>query len=82
MLEFFDFVSQILIPLFGATAVFLSQCRTREKRCWAPVLGIISQPAWFFTTWFNAQWGIFTVSFVYAYAWVLGLYNHWFKGEG
>lgn len=77
-----DLIAQIVIPATGAAAVYLSQSRTRNRRKWAPVLGALGQPAWFATAWINAQWGIFAIAFLYSYAWLRGLYNHWWVGEG
>ena len=74
-------ISQIFIALFGVTAVFLSQCHCQSKRRWASVFGLASQPFWFYTTYVAEQWGIFALSFLYAYSWALGFKNNWIKNR-
>lgn len=68
---------QIGIALFGLTAVYLSQDHRPSWRKWAPVLGIIGQPFWFYAAWKAGQWGIFGLCFLYTYSWGRGFWNQW-----
>lgn len=77
-----DIIAQVVIALAGFTAVFLSQSRSRDVRRWAPIFGALGQPAWFVTAWINAQWGVFALCFLYSFAWIRGLYNHWWLRQG
>lgn len=72
-------IEQIAIALFGVTAVLLSQTASPSTRRWACILGLCSQPFWFYATYKAAQWGIFGLSFIYTYAWAMGFYNNWIK---
>lgn len=76
-----DAIAQIVIAFTGVTAVWLSQCRSISARKWAPVLGIIGQPAWFFTTIVNGQFGMVLLCVIYTLAWIRGLRNHWFTPD-
>ena len=72
-------IEQLFIGLFGVTAVWLSQDARDSVRRWACVLGLTSQPFWFYATWQAEQWGIFTLSFLYTYSWARGVKANWFK---
>ena len=72
-------IEQIAIALFGVTAVFLSQDNRPLVRKWAPILGLCSQPFWFYATFKAGQWGIFGLSFLYAFSWGRGFYYQWIK---
>lgn len=72
-----DVIAQVIIACTGVTAVWLSQSPKQSMRRWACVLGLISQPAWFFTVAVNGQFGLFIVAIVYTFAWSRGFYYHW-----
>lgn len=72
-------IEQVAIALFGVTAVFLSQDLRADVRRWAPILGLLAQPFWFYATWKAGQWGIFALSFLYAFSWARGFYNQWLR---
>lgn len=72
-------IEQLLIAIFGVGAVFLSQRLEPTARRWAPVLGMASQPAWFYATWKAEQWGIFALSLLYTASWGMGIWNHWIR---
>ena len=73
-------IDQIAIGVFGFLAVLLSQQRNLAWQRWAPILGLMAQPFWFYATFTAEQWGIFALSFFYTWAWLVGLRNHWFGG--
>lgn len=81
LLDSWDLYAQVHIAFCGVTAVWLSQCRSGKLRRWAPVLGCIGQPAWFFTTIVNAQIGLVLLSVVYTVAWARGFYLQWVVPE-
>lgn len=72
-------VEQVAIALFGVAAVFFSQDQRAERRRWAPVLGLLAQPFWFYAMWKSGQWGVFALCFLYAASWARGLYNFWIR---
>lgn len=72
-------IEQTFIAVFGVSAVFLSQDRRASVRRWAPVLGLLAQPFWFYATWKAGQWGIFALSFFYAAGWLRGLWTQWVR---
>lgn len=74
-------ISQIGIALFGATAVWLSQDSRESFRRWACIAGMCSQPFWFWSSYQAEQWGIFAISFVYAYGWFRGVRTYWLNGS-
>ena len=70
-------LDQIAIAIFGTIAAWLSQSRDNSARRWAPVMGMIGQPFWFYAAWLADQWGILAVSVLYTLAWMRGLWVHW-----
>jgi hypothetical protein len=73
-------IDQAVIAVFGVAAVWLSQDSREKFRRWAPVCGLIAQPAWLWTTYHHQQWAIFALSFLYAYSWWRGIRTYWMKG--
>ena len=74
-------LAQVVIATCGVTAIALTQTGKRKFMRFAPFFGLLSQPAWFYTTSSNEQWGLFALSFCYLSMWIFGLYNFWFKKE-
>jgi len=72
-----DTISQIAIFILGASAIIL----VAKKNKWGFVLGILSQPFWFITSFINQQWGVFFVNMVFTMSWALGIYEWFFKNE-
>jgi len=71
-----DAVSQIGITIFGVSAIIL----VARKNKWGFVLGMLSCPFWFITSYINQQWGVFFLNIIYTGTWIYGAYN-WFKKE-
>lgn len=75
-------VIQFLIILTGGLAIlFTQQNKYYILKKYAPILGLIGQPFWFYTSYTNEQWGIFILSFFYSYAWYIGIKNYWLRKE-
>ena len=74
-------IAQFLIALFGVSAIWLSQDERPHVRRWGCVCGLLAQPAWFWTTYSNGQWGIFALCFLYTWAWAKGVRTHWMTGR-
>lgn len=69
-------IQQIGIILFGCSAIWLVS-RTENWKKWGYIVGLLSQPFWFWTAIENSQWGIFLVSLFYTYSWCQGIWNYW-----
>ena len=72
-----DQIVQAAIALLGPAAIWLSQSRSPRFQRLACIIGLASQPFWFWATWQSRQWGVFVVSVVCALAWLKGLWVHW-----
>ena len=70
-----DIISQVGVAIFGISAIIL----VSKKNKWGFVLGLLSQPFWYITSFTNKQWGIFFLSIVYTGSWILGIYEWFFK---
>lgn len=73
-------LDQIVIAIFGVAAVWLSQDAREKLRRWAPVCGLIAQPAWIYTTYVHQQWAILALTLFYTWAWWKGVRTYWLKG--
>ncbi len=80
ILAFFINVSwdQIMIGILSGSAILLSQDMRDHVRKYAPILGLLGQPFWLYTSFVNAQPVLFLLSFYYVYAWGLGIKNYWY----
>lgn len=72
-------ISQLVIACTGMVAIYLTQQSKEYLKKYAPILGLLGQPFWYYTTLMNEQYGIFVLTLGYTYLWGLGLYNSWFK---
>jgi len=72
-----DKICQIAILVLTPAAILLIS----KKIKWGFVVGIISQPFWIVTSYFNKQWGVFIVSILYLFIWGYGIYEWFFKKE-
>lgn len=73
-------VIQLLIILSGGLAIlFTQQVKYPILNKYAPIIGMVGQPFWLYTSYTNHQWGIFVLSIVYAYAWWIGIKNQWLR---
>lgn len=72
-------IEQIAIGLCGVAAVFLSQDARASRRRYACLFGLAAQPFWFLATWKAGQYGIFALSFLYAFSWARGFWMHWIR---
>lgn len=71
-------ITQIFIMILGASAIYLTTL-SNAMRKYGYVLGLLSQPFWFYTTYSNEQWGIFIMCFFYTFSWASGVWNiHWY----
>ena len=69
--------SQVMIAIFGVSAIFLSQTAHIKYRRWASVMGLIGQPFWFISSILSENWGILILCFFYTFAWAKGFVSHW-----
>ncbi|RYH20359.1 MAG: hypothetical protein EON54_26435 [Alcaligenaceae bacterium] len=72
-----DQTVQTAIALMGPTAIWLSQSRSLRFLRWACIVGLISQPFWFWAVMDSGQWGVAVVAIACALAWLKGLWVHW-----
>lgn len=72
---------QVVIIVAGAFAAWLSQDPNPFKRKWSSIAGLAAQPAWFYSTYINDQWGMFLVSFIFTAAYARGFISFWIKKE-
>ena len=66
-----EFVSQAAIFMGPVGAILLG-----NGSRWGFVLGLATQPFWFYTSFRHRQWGIFIASIFYALGWAIGVYRN------
>lgn len=72
-----DGVSQVGLTVFSIAAIFM----VAKKNKWGFVVGLVSEPFWFATSYIHKQWGIFILSALYTGTWALGVYEWFYKDE-
>lgn len=72
-----DVFVQLAIALTGMVAIWITQQPNQSWHKYAPILGLASQPFWFYATYAAEQWGMFVLCFGYTYAWYIGFRRHW-----
>lgn len=73
------FVDQGWIFFWSTGALVLSYSLRNELRRWAPIVGLIAQPAWYYSTWVAHQWGALALSVLITGCHIYGIRNLWFK---
>jgi len=72
-------MDQIAIALTGVVAIFLSQDESANRRKYACLFGLASQPFWFYSAYTAGQRGVLVLSAFYTMGWARGVYNNWVK---
>lgn len=74
-----DHVAQFGVLFFSATSILLVNFKNRNISKWGCILGMCSEPFWFYATIKNFQWGMFLLTCFYTYSWGQGIYVFWIK---
>lgn len=74
-----DALSQLGVFVLGFGAIWLANDPRPRVQRFGCIVGMASQPFWFYTTLTHAQWGIFAASLVYTWCWGRGIYYQWIK---
>ena len=70
-MSIFDITTQVVILTFGVTAVFLSQLDSMTAKRAAPIIGLLAEPFWLYTS-YNAGHGEFSLGlYTYLYGYLL-----------
>jgi TRAP-type C4-dicarboxylate transport system permease small subunit len=70
-------VNQLLIAVFGLTAIWLAMGNWAPGRKWAPVVGLCGQPFWFYFALQTGGWGILVLTGAYTAVYVRGVWVQW-----
>jgi hypothetical protein len=74
-----DHAVQLWILLFSGAAAYMV-ARTDGWHRWGHVAGLISQPAYVYTTVDNGQWAMLLLTAWYTAHWYKGIRNRFFRG--
>jgi len=72
---------QLMVFGTGAIAIYLTQQSNPEWQRYAPIVGLIGEPFWFYDSYTNQSWGILGLTTAYTVIWCIGLKNHWFTNK-
>ncbi|MEH6566940.1 MAG: hypothetical protein V7756_16565 [Halopseudomonas sp.] len=70
-------ITQFGLTVFSLLAIWLTQDTRLQRRRWASIFGLASQPFWFYAAISTQQWGVFILSLLYTAVWAKGFYTHW-----
>jgi hypothetical protein len=68
---------QLGILIFSLSGAWFMNDRRLRVRKWGPVLCLLGQPFWVWSSIATHQWGIFAMSFFYTAMNIRGIYNFW-----
>lgn len=72
-----DIICQVAIFILGLGAIWVVGWHDPKKRRYGYLLGLCSQPFWFYTLYVNEQWILLVAALGYTWSWINGLRNHW-----
>jgi hypothetical protein len=72
-------LDQLAIMLTGVISAWVLNAPGVRVRRWGCIIGLIGQPAWFWSTWSHAQWGMFAVTVGYTAAFLRGVWVLWVR---
>ena len=70
-------MTQILIALFGLTAMFCAMGNNARLRKWAPIIGLCAQPFWFMATIPSGQYGMVLLCCAYTAIYLNAAWKNW-----
>jgi hypothetical protein len=73
-------LAQLGILLFGCSSIWILG-RPHHWRRFGYLLGLLSQPFWFYMAIKTGQWGVFILSLFYSYSWAQGVWFHLVKTD-
>ena len=73
-------ILQVIIFITGASSIWLL-AKDNGISKWGFVIGLVGQPCWVYITISNQQWGLFFLTFIYTYSYILGTYNYFIKKD-
>lgn len=72
-------MDQIIIPILSLSSIYITQQKNESIKKYACLLGMMSQPFWFYSFYHAQQWGSFVTAIGFTFVWGLGIYNYWIK---
>lgn len=68
---------QFLLAFFGLLSLWMATGRSDRARRWAPVVGLLGQPAWLAFAVGAEAWGLFALSLAYTVVYLRGAWVQW-----
>ena len=75
-------MNQLFIAIFGLTSIYMAMGNNPVLRKWAPVIGLMGQPAWAWFAWQTQGWGLALLVLAYSLVYANGIRVQWRKGCG
>ena len=72
-----DALVQGVLALFGLSSLWMALDPRPALRRWAPLVGLIGQPAWLLFAWGLDAWGLLAVSAAYTAVYLRGVWVQW-----
>lgn len=67
-------MTQAILAITGLAALWMALGTSPRQRRWAPVVGLVGQPAWLWYAWSAGAWGLFVLSVAYALVYARGVW--------
>ena len=76
-----DDTLQLALAAFGVAAILMAMSNDAWARKWAPVVGLLGQPAWLWFAMRSGAWGVMALTVVYTAAYLGGFALQWWPGR-
>lgn len=70
-------MTQLFIAVFGLTSIWLAMGRNATGRKWAPLIGLLGQPAWAWFAYETNAWGLAALVGAYTVVYLRGALVQW-----
>lgn len=70
-------MTQLFIAMFGLTSIWLAMGRNSTGRKWAPIVGLLGQPAWAWFAYESNAWGLAVLVMAYTLVYIRGVFVQW-----
>lgn len=70
-------MNQLLIAIFGLSSIWMSMDHDARLRRWAPIVGLLGQPAWAWFAWQSGGWGLGALVVAYSAVYARGIWVQW-----
>jgi hypothetical protein len=70
-------ITQFALAFFGLSALYMATGNNPRARRYAPIVGLMGQPAWLYFAYEVSAWGLMLLSLAYTLVYIRGAVLQW-----